>query len=473
MPGEKDLDPAETLFRLRSIPTSFRPASGVVNRPAKGKLDMKNSAQCADSSHLIKTLLRPALWRRLHFLILGLALACFGLSPHARAVCQEGCLTINNTVLGDDALLNNTSGFDNTAIGFRALLSNTSGSDNTAIGYQALNSNTFGVNNTATGLSALLINTSGSDNTASGAGALLNNTTGFDNTASGAGALVRSTTGFSNTATGRDTLSFNTTGSENMADGVRALYKNTIGSDNTAIGVGALYSNKTGSNNIALGVNAGRNLTKGSNNIAIGNKGVRSESGVIRFGTEGTQVATYVAGISGVTVANGVGVVVGPDGQLGIMTSSPRYKEAIKPMDKASEAILALKPVTFRYKKELDPEAIPQFGLVAEDVAKIDPDLVARDNEGKPYTVRYEAVNAMLLNEFIKEHHRIEQQGTRIAQLEAAIAQEREASAATAGHQQKEIDKLSAALREQSALLQKVNDQLELKETAPRVVAND
>src|SRR5205814_6573041 len=108
------------------------------------------------------------------------------------------------------------------------------------------------------------------------------------------------------------------------------------------------------------------------------------------------------------TVPSGVGVIVGSNGQLGTVVSSARFKDAIQPMDKASEAILALKPVTFRYKKDLDPDGIPQFGLVAEDVQKINPDLVARDEQGKPYTVRYEAVNAMLLNEFLKEHQTVQ-----------------------------------------------------------------
>ena len=358
-------------------------------------------------------------------LLISLALGCFGLSPQARATCQQGCLTLNNTGLGDDALLNNTSGFDNTAIGFRALLSNTSGALNTAIGYQALNSNIFGVNNTASGGSALLINTSGSNNTASGAGALLNNTTGFDNTASGAGALVRNTTGFNNTATGVDALVFNT----------------------------------TGSNNIAIGSEAGANLTTGSNNIDIGSKGQAGESNTIRIGKSGTQTKTVIAGIRDTTVTGGVAVMIDMNGRLGTVTSSARYKEAIKPMDKASEAVLALKPVTFRYKHELDPAGIPQFGLVAEEVEKVNPDLVARDDEGKPYTVRYEAVNAMLLNEFLKEHRKNEEQG-------ATITQQRKDFEAALAQQQKQIDALTAGL-------QKVSAQLEVSRPAPLAVVGN
>src|SRR5262249_44020630 len=154
-----------------------------------------------------------------------------------------------------------------------------------------------------------------------------------------------------------------------------------------------LLNNTTGSNNIALGVGAGQNRTTGSNNIDIGNKGVGGESNTIRIGSTTKQANTFIAGISGATVPTGVPVFIDTTGHLGTTTSSARFKEAIKPMDNASEAILALKPVTFRYKKEIDAERTPQFGLVAEDVAKVNPDLVARDKEGKPYTVRYDAVN--------------------------------------------------------------------------------
>src|SRR5205823_9605900 len=176
--------------------------------------------------------------------------------------------------------------------------------------------------------------------------------------------------------------------------------------------------NTTGSSNIALGSNAGVNLTTGSNNIDIGNKGKAGESDYIRIGTKGTQTHTLIAGISGATVAGGVGVIIDTNGHLGTVVSSERFKDKVKPMDKASEVILALKPVTFRYTKELDPAGIPQFGLVAEEVEKVNPDLVARDEQGKPYSVRYEAVNAMLLNEFLKEHRKVEK-------LESTVAQQR------------------------------------------------
>ena len=192
------------------------------------------------------------------------------------------------------------------------------------------------------------------------------------------------------------------------------MQSNTTGSDNTAIGPGALQGNGTGNFNIALGYQAGGNLTTGDFNIAIGNLGVAGESRRIRIGTRGTQKRTFIAGISGATVPNGVGVIVNSNGQLGTVVSSERFKDEIKPMDKASEAILALKPVTFRYKQKLDPEGIPQFGLVAEDVAKVNPDLVVRDDQGKVYTVRYEAVNAMLLNKFLKEHRKNENSKNRL-----------------------------------------------------------
>jgi uncharacterized coiled-coil protein SlyX len=353
--------------------------------------------------------------------LIALTLACFGLSPQARAVCRQGCDFIHaNAFLGDDALGSNTSGSGNTAIGFEVLQSNTTGFFNTANGSQALQHNTTGFSNTANGVAALLNNTTGNDNTATGAGALVSNTTGSFNTANGISALSSNTTGFNNTANGWYALQMT-----------------------------------TGSNNIAVGAEAGINLTTGNNNIDIGNAGVAAESKTIRIGTRGTQRNTFIAGISGVTVANGVGVIIDNNGHLGTIVSSQRFKTAIKPMDKASEAILALHPVTFRYKHELDPEGIPQFGLVAEDVEKVNPDLVARDEQGKPYTVRYEAVNAMLLNEFLKEHRTVQELKSAAAKQETIIAQ-----------QQKQIEALTAGL-------QKVSAQLELSKAAPETVSNN
>ena len=340
------------------------------------------------------------------FLLIPFVLACFALSPTAQAVDPppDGGYPSQNTAEGEHALFSLITGFNNTAIGFKALFSLTTGKNNTASGFEALNNNSTGGFNTATGSAALFSNTTGSGNTASGALALHANTTGFNN---------------------------------------------------TATGIQALQNNTTGSDNIALGFQAGQNLTTGSNNIDIGNLGVAGDSKRIRIGTAGTQTKTFIAGISGATVAGGVGVIVGSNGQLGTVVSSNRFKDAIKPMDKASEAILALRPVTFYYKKELDPDGIPPFGLVAEQVEKVNPDLVARDEEGKPYAVRHEAVNAMLLNEFLKEHRTVQELKSAAAKQEAIIA-----------HQQKQIEALTAGL-------QKVSAQVEMSRVAPQVVVNN
>jgi hypothetical protein len=433
----------------------------------------------------------------LALLLIPLALACFAPAPTARAVCQEGCFANNNTVLGDDALVfltglndtaigasalhSNTIGFGNTANGAFALYLNTTGFGNTAAGDSALHSNTTGIDLTASGGNALYNNTTGSWNTATGQAALYNNTTGNDNTATGTLALVENTTGENNTATGGGALFENTTGNFNTANGLDALFNNTSGSDNTATGELALLNNTTGyyntadgeaalganttgsnntaegqnalvrntagSNNIALGSNAGFFLTTGSNNIDIGNKGVAGELNTIRIGRQGTQTAIFIAGISGASVPGGVGVIVDSSGHLGTVVSSQRFKDEIRPMDKASEAILALKPVTFRYKHELDPDGIPQFGLVAEEVEKVNPALVARDDRGKAYTVRYEAVNAMLLNEFLKEHKKVEK-------LEGVVGS------------------LAATVKEQATQIQKVSAQLEASQPAPQMVNN-
>ena len=247
------------------------------------------------------------------------------------------------------------------------------------------------------------------------------------------------------------------------------MLHNTTGNYNVAKGLNALYSNTTGSNNIAIGINAGGDLTTGSGNIDIGNRGIAGESRNIRIGTKGSQTNTFIAGISGVTVAGGVGVIVDTNGHLGTVVSSKRFKEEIKPMDKASEAILALQPVTFRYKHELDPAGIPQFGLVAEEVEKVNPDLVARDEQGKAYTVRYEAVNAMLLNEFLKEHRKVQEQQRTISELKANDTKQE----ATIAQQQKEIEALAASLKEQALQIQKVSEQLAMSKPAPQLVANN
>ena len=356
-----------------------------------------------------------------------------------------------NTANGASALEFNTTGAENTANGAGALESNTTGFQNTATGTGALNSNTSGNHNTANGYQALFSNTTGVDNIANGFNALYSNTTGSSNTANGAGALYNNTTGSSNTANGANALLSNTTGLWNTANGINALYLNTTGVENTANGALALVANTTGNNNIAFGVDAGINLTTGDNNIDIGNRGVAAEANTVRIGTQGTQTKTFMAGIYG-TAISGTPVKINSSGQLGVAPSSARFKQNVHKMDKASDVLLALRPVTFRYKPEIDPEGSPQFGLVAEEVEKVNPALVARDAEGKVFTVRYEAVNAMLLNEFLKEHKKVED-------LEKDLR-------ATIVQQQKEIEALTTGL-------QKVSAQLELRNPAPQTVANN
>jgi hypothetical protein len=383
----------------------------------KGEIFLELCAMKTTTLPLRNSMNRSALRRGL-FLIL-LVLGCFALLPRAQAVspAPDGGYSNGNTAEGNFALFSLTTGGSNTAIGGSALQNNTTGSFNTATGLEALGRNTTANNNTADGCLALFANSTGTQNTATGAFALENNNA-TNNTADGFQALFSNTSGTQNTATGESALKSNTTASNNTADGFQVLFHNTTGAGNTAVGFHALVNNSNGSSNIALGLNAGVNLTTGSNNIDIGNSGARGESNTTRIGS--VQVRTFIKGISGVGVT-GTAVVVNGSGQLGTAPSSQRFKDEIKPMDKASEAILALKPVTFHYKKELDPEGIPQFGLVAEEVEKVNPDLVARDRDGKPYTVRYEAVNAMLLNEFLKEHRTVQELKKEIAALTATV----------------------------------------------------
>ena len=359
-----------------------------------------------------------------------------------------------NTAVGWYSLGSNTTGQFNAATGAAALFSNTSGQLNTANGIAALFSNTIGAGNTANGSVALFSNTSGSQNTATGIQALLNNTSGINNTANGVFALYTSN-GSWNTAIGMYSLYGNTTGSENTANGYAALQSNTSGSQNTAIGQGALANNTTGQQNIALGAIAGNLLTTGSSNIDIANQGVAGESATIRIGS-GFQTKTFIAGIRGVTTGNTdtVPVVIDPFGQLGTISSSRRFKKEIKPMDKTSEAVLALKPVTFHYNT--DKTSTSQFGLIAEEVAEVNPDLVVRDEKGEIYTVRYDAVNAMVLNEFLKEHRRVQR-------LEATVAQ-----------QQKDFQAAIAKLHETvAAQIQELSAQLEMTKPAPQTVLNN
>nr|MBA3964108.1 tail fiber domain-containing protein [Chthoniobacterales bacterium] len=302
------------------------------------------------------------------------------------------------TALGDGALANDTPGPDNTGLGFHALFSVTSaGAANTAVGAYALGDTTTGSANAAVGYQALLGNTTGAFNVAIGQNALIANIAGGYNVAVGEEALQAHTTGFDNVAVGPGAMSLGTKGEYNVAIGSTAMaFAN--GNDNVAVGDGAMNMANgsfnvavgqfaglsfAGNTNIAIGHYAGQNVTgRGGNNIEIANQGSKKDSAVIRLGDPAVQKQIFVAGISGATVSGGAAVMVTSSGQLGVATSSARFKENIQPMKQASEAILSLKPVTFRYKKELDPEAIPQFGLVAEQVAKVDPDLVARDESG-------------------------------------------------------------------------------------------
>ena len=424
------------------------------------------------------------------FVLIALALAWFAISPMARAVGPSntslgagalGSLTLgagntavginalgllttansntavgasalvlntaaDNTALGFGALGNNSTGTQNTATGFLALFDNATSNANTADGYSALYHNTTGTQNTATGVQALYLNNIGNTNTATGVNTLYSNTSGSQNTGTGWQALHSNSTGGNNTATGWATLNSNINGNNNTATGIQALHFNISGGSNTADGTNALL-NSTGNNNTAVGTNAGANLTTGSNNIDIGNGGVAGESAKIRIGTKGTQTAAFIAGVFGKTASSSTALFINANGQLGTVQSSARFKQDIKPMEQASDAVLKLKPVTFRYKEELDPDGVPQFGLIAEEVEKVNPDLVIRDEDGKVSTVRYEAVNAMLLNEFLKAYRKLDQQQAMI------------------DRQQKQIDALTS-------IVQKVSDQIAPSKPAPQLVTN-
>ena len=366
----------------------------------------------------------------IHVLI---GLACIGLLPTTQAVlpAPDGGYPGGNTAEGQAALLSLTTGGFNTAVGFFSLRANTSGSLNTAIGAGTLLANT------------------GDNNAATGAGALLSNTTGTVNTANGAFALFSNTIGIGNTAIGR-----------------QALFSNTTGSQNTAIGINALYFNTMGSSNVALGINAGTDVTTANNVICIG----ADEHGA------NLSNSCFIGNIRGVTTANAdaIPVLIDSAGQLGTMSSSRRFKHEIKPMDKASEAILAFKPVTFHYKS--DNTSTPQFGLVAEEVADINPDLVVRDEKGEIYTVRYDAVNAMLLNEFLKEHKKVQElkstaakQDMSITELKSTVAKQE----VNIAQQQKKMELLTVQLKEQVSQIKKVSAQLQIGMPVQKMVAAD
>ncbi len=408
-------------------------------------------------------------------LLISLLLVCFGFAPMAQAVGPDTDGTIPgsnngegsgvlvnltngiwNTGTGFQALNHLTGGNQNTATGLRALFSDTSGGFNTATGVYSLFSNTSGFFNSATGAYSLANNTEGNGNTANGYSALYYNTEGQYNTATGFGALYKNTEGTTNTANGYETLYFNTAGA-NTATGYQALISNTTGVGNTANGLLALHNNSTGDHNTALGIGAGNLVFTASNVIAIGTPGANVSD------------SCYIGQIFGATSSGGTAVFITSDGKLGTTTSARRFKEEIKPMEQASEALFALKPVTFRYKKGIDPQGIPQFGLVAEDVEAVNPDLVVRDKEGKVNTVRYEAVNAMLLNEFLKEHRKVEEQSRKVQEQEATIAELKSRVAkqeATIAGQQAGMQAVTARLNEQAAQIQKVTAQIEMSKFA-------
>lgn len=328
-----------------------------------------------------------------------------------------------NIATGFASLTSNLTGDNNSGIGAETLYSNTSGSNNTAAGYQALYYNTTGSYNSAAGANALSANTTGEGNTAAGFRAMLGNISGNYNSAFGFGSLSSNTTGSNNNAAGYYTLEANTTGSYNNAMGIKALYSNTVGGQNSAVGYGALYGNTSGNYNVALGYFAGFNLTTGSNNIDINNRGVAGESGVIRIGIEGTQTAAYIAGISG-SVVTGAAVYVTPSGQLGVLASSERFKTEVRSMAEASDALARLRPVSFRLKS--DPSGTVQYGLIAEEVANVYPELVIRDAAGEISGVRYEELAPMLLNEVQKQAAEIEalkQQAQAVGDMRQQLAQ--------------------------------------------------
>jgi hypothetical protein len=384
----------------------------------------------------MKTFIQNQQARKLSAFVIAILLACFALLPKAQAVSPppDGGYPGGNTAEGHNALLSLTTGTYNTAIGLFSLEINTEGNFNTGVGAGTLLANTAH-QNTAIGAGALLSNSSGVKNTANGAFALFRNAAGNSNTASGVAALFSNSTGFNNTANGYNALLSNTTAGDNTAIGTTALFSNTTGEFNTAIGSQALRDNVIGDSNTAIGDSAGFNIT-GSGNVCVGAgvNGVAGESNITRIRNIYESVATERA------------VYVTSDNRIGTLSSSNRYKEQVKPMEKASGAIHSLRPVSFRYKKEVDPAQSLCFGLIAEEVADVSPNLVTLDCDGKPETVRYEAINAMLLNEFLKEHKAFLEEHRKVEKLEASISR-----------QQKEIEALAASL-------EKVSNQIELSQ---------
>jgi hypothetical protein len=351
------------------------------------------------------------------------AMGSYALSVLTPGADSTEYLGTSNTAVGWAALNANSIGYQNSALGFQSLSSNQSGNDNVALGVDALYSNSTGSYNTATGFSALSNNTTGSNNSASGNGAMNDNTTGSANAAFGANSMFSNSTGSYNSALGVSALNFNktgsnntavgyyaslsnTTGSDNTATGNNALYSNTAGNTNVALGEDALYTNTTGSHNIGIGFKAGYALTTGSNDIDIGSDGRDGESGVIRIGVEGTQKQAYLAGVA-TSQITGAAVYVNAHGQLGVLASSERYKTAVAPMGASTAALAQLRPVTFHLKSE--PQGEVQYGLIAEEVAAVYPELVIRDAAGQIQGVRYDELAPMLLNEVQQQRHELQE----------------------------------------------------------------
>jgi hypothetical protein len=327
-------------------------------------------------------------------------------APWSDVTFTGGGTGTSNTGIGAGALFSFSSGHDNTASGYWALYSNSTGVFNTASGSQALYSNSVAANNTAVGYQALYSNDSDAADMAN------------DNTATGFFALYSNVDGYENTALGAHALHSNLAGGNNTATGYAALYANAGGNNNTASGYQALYANTTGSNNIAMGYEAGYKLVAGSDNIDIGNEGAAGDNKAIRIGKEGTQNKTFIAGIYSNATVSGLAVVIGSNGELGAVSSSERFKTAIEPMGSNTERLQQLRPVTFRYK--IDPPGTLRYGLIAEEVAKVYPELVVRDKNDRIDGVRYDELAPLLLNEMQK------QQQTIAAQSEHAAAQDAE-----------------------------------------------
>jgi hypothetical protein len=410
--------------------------------------------------------------RNLPGLLIALAAFYFTFLTKTQAISPppDGGYPGGNTAEGQSALFSLTTGPYNTAVGVFSLMTITDAGYNTAIGAGTLLFNTEG-ENTATGAGALFSNTTGFDNTANGAFALFSNAIGERNNAVGDGALFANNANFNN-AFGAFALEANTTGGANAAFGDEALQENTTGANNTAIGYQALRSNGTGNGNVAVGARAlfsGTGVMTGSDNTAVGNsagESVDTGSGNVYIGAsvEAADPAehdhTYIRNINTTSVSGPGTDTVTVDlttGLLGHLTSSRRYKQNIQPMDNASETLYRLKPVTYRYKKEIDRSQGVDYGLIAEEVAEVDPNLAVRDRKGQIESVRYNAINAMLLNEFLKEHRKVQE-------LDATVAQQQKDFQAT-------IAQLTARLEEQVSEIQRVSAQLELSNHASRTAA--